>query len=233
MISTVLFDFFGTLVAYHAKVRDQAFHATHEYLLHNGVAIDYAVFLNHMESIFVRLEERSRTTLQEYNMHQAVEAFAASVDAPHLKGRLATEFIDHYMEEWCAGISPKPGLLEVLDELAGDYQLGVVSNTHHRGLVPEQLEALGISDYFESVVTSVDHGRPKPHESIYYAALSALGAAPNRSVFVGDSYEADFIGPRSIGMHALLISQQDHSSVPAALRVGSLREVTLAIARVQ
>lgn len=126
-----------------------------------------------------------------------------------------------------------PGLVEVLDELAADYQLGVVSNTHYQGLVPGQLEALGISDYFESVVTSVDHGRPKPHESIYYSALSALGAAPNQTIFVGDSYEADYLGPRSVGMHALLISRQDHPSVPAGLRVGSLPEVTLAIAGVE
>ena len=137
------------------------------------------------------------------------------------------------MNEWRTRINPMPDLKDTLDELAAGYQLGVVSNTHHRGIVQRQLEELGITRYFESVVTSVEHGRPKPHDSIYYAALGQLRAEPKHSLFVGDSYEADFVGPRNIGMHALLISRQGHKIVPDELRVGSLREVKVAIASIR
>ena len=80
--------------------------------------------------------------------------------------------------------------------------------------MPGLLEKFGLSKYFETVVTSIEHGRPKPHESIYKAALSRLESRPENSVFVGDSYEHDYVAPRRLGLESFLVSQSPPANIP-------------------
>ncbi len=59
----------------------------------------------------------------------------------------------------------------------------------------------------DTVVGSKAHGRIKPHPSIFTAALEALGVAAADAVMVGDSYEDDIEGARSLGMRAILLDR--------------------------
>jgi FMN phosphatase YigB (HAD superfamily) len=57
------------------------------------------------------------------------------------------------------------------------------------------------------MVGSKSHGRTKPHPSIFVAALEALGVAAGEAAMVGDSYEDDIEGARSLGMRAILLDR--------------------------
>jgi len=57
------------------------------------------------------------------------------------------------------------------------------------------------------VVGSKAHGRTKPHPSIFVAALDALGVRPEHAAMIGDSYEDDIEGARSLGMQAILLDR--------------------------
>jgi HAD superfamily hydrolase (TIGR01549 family) len=59
----------------------------------------------------------------------------------------------------------------------------------------------------DAVVGSKSHGRTKPHPSIFLSALEALGAAPDETAMVGDSYEDDIEGARSLGMRGILLDR--------------------------
>ena len=59
----------------------------------------------------------------------------------------------------------------------------------------------------DAVVGSRSHGRTKPHPSIFVAALRALGVAPAEAAMVGDSFEDDIEGARSLGMRAILLDR--------------------------
>ena len=59
----------------------------------------------------------------------------------------------------------------------------------------------------DAVVGSKAHGRTKPHPSIFVAALQALEVAPDETAMVGDSYEDDIEGARSLGMRAILLDR--------------------------
>jgi putative hydrolase of the HAD superfamily len=59
----------------------------------------------------------------------------------------------------------------------------------------------------DAVVGSKSHGRTKPHPSIFVAALHALGVAPLETAMVGDSFEDDIEGARSLGIRAILLDR--------------------------
>jgi HAD superfamily hydrolase (TIGR01549 family) len=59
----------------------------------------------------------------------------------------------------------------------------------------------------DAMVGSRAHGRIKPHPSIFAAALQALGVTADETAMVGDSYEDDIEGARSLGIRAILLDR--------------------------
>jgi putative hydrolase of the HAD superfamily len=83
--------------------------------------------------------------------------------------------------------------------------MAVVSNTI-RGTetLHTDFAGLGIRDYFGALITSADVGWRKPHPAVFEHALRELGVAPGEAVMVGDSFENDVRGARTVGMTAVL-----------------------------
>jgi putative hydrolase of the HAD superfamily len=95
--------------------------------------------------------------------------------------------------------------LPVLDELRGHgLRIGLVSNGQR------DLEEFAVHHALEvdAVVGSKAHGRTKPHPSIFQAALEALDVTAQEAAMVGDSYEDDIEGARSLGMRAILLDRE-------------------------
>jgi putative hydrolase of the HAD superfamily len=59
----------------------------------------------------------------------------------------------------------------------------------------------------DAMVGSRLHGRIKPHPSIFAAALRALDVKPEETAMVGDSFEDDIEGARSLGIRAILLDR--------------------------
>ena len=59
----------------------------------------------------------------------------------------------------------------------------------------------------DAMVGSREHGRIKPHPSIFVAALRQLDVAPDDAAMVGDSYEDDIEGARALGMRAIFLDR--------------------------
>ena len=84
-----------------------------------------------------------------------------------------------------------------------DLKIGLVTNGQR------DLEEFVVHHGLEvdAMVGSRAHGRIKPHPSIFVAALQALGVAPDETAMVGDSYEDDIEGARSLGIRAILLDR--------------------------
>ena len=94
--------------------------------------------------------------------------------------------------------------LPVLEELRGrGLRIGLVSNGQR------DLEEFTVHHALQvdAVVGSKAHGRTKPHPSIFVAALEALRVNADETAMVGDSYEDDIEGARSLGMRAILLDR--------------------------
>jgi putative hydrolase of the HAD superfamily len=76
------------------------------------------------------------------------------------------------------------------------------------------LESTGVAPFVDVPVTSARAGCRKPHPAIYESTLSALGVTPAETIFVGDSWEPDVLGPIKAGMTSVHICRDDTRSQP-------------------
>jgi putative hydrolase of the HAD superfamily len=100
--------------------------------------------------------------------------------------------------------------LPVLQRLrAAGLQTAIVSNTPWGSPAEpwrEDVERHGLS--VQVVVTCRDAGWRKPARQIFEFALERVGASPQESLFVGDDPRWDVLGPREMGMEAVLIDRE-------------------------
>jgi len=134
-------------------------------------------------------------------------------------------FVASYIREWNAGVKYPAGISDLVALPAENFQLAIVTNTHKEDLVLDHLAAMGISRHFAAVITSVRVGYRKPHPAIYAAALGQVAAPSATTVFVGDTYQADYAGPAAAGIRPFLIDGADQDDIPAAQRLRSLSDL--------
>lgn len=109
-----------------------------------------------------------------------------------------------------------PGAAEVLDDLARDHRIGLVTNGASC-LQREKLAGCGLADRFDAVVVSGDLGTRKPDPAVFQRALDLLGARPGEAVMVGDSPERDIAGAHACGIRGVLLSAREAvAGIPSA-----------------
>jgi putative hydrolase of the HAD superfamily len=84
-------------------------------------------------------------------------------------------------------------------------RLAVISNWVWGG--PELIHDLQLARHFETLVVSARVGFQKPHEGIFRLALERMKIEPAASIHVGDSYAADVLGARRVGITPVMIAR--------------------------
>jgi HAD superfamily hydrolase (TIGR01549 family) len=99
-------------------------------------------------------------------------------------------------------------VLPVLEELrARGISIGLVTNGARD--LDEFIDHHRLREHVDVAVSSRIHGRVKPHESIFRAALEELGVEPDAAAMVGDSPEDDIEGASALGMRAFLLDREE------------------------
>jgi putative hydrolase of the HAD superfamily len=96
-----------------------------------------------------------------------------------------------------------PGTRDALDRISRKFRIAVISNAD--GGIERVLSRCGIADCFESITDSAIVGVEKPRTEIFEAALNAMRARADESLYVGDVYSVDYVGARNAGMEAVLL----------------------------
>jgi putative hydrolase of the HAD superfamily len=112
---------------------------------------------------------------------------------------------------------------------AAGFLIGAVTNAscpHQRA----RLAALGISRYFDVVVSAGELGVAKPAPEIFHAACEQLGAAPSETLHIGDRLDLDAIGAREAGLHGVWLDRtaqepQADAQVPVIDSLADLPEL--------
>ncbi|CAM5377375.1 HAD family hydrolase [Eoetvoesiella caeni] len=94
-------------------------------------------------------------------------------------------------------------------------QIGVCSNLAGPYVIPV-LELLPFP--LGAYVWSFNVGAIKPDPAMYRAVCQSLRCAPADVLFVGDTVEADYVGPRAIGMRALHLVRRGPARVKDTIR---------------
>lgn len=208
-IQTVLFDVGGTLLRVHPSVGDvySAVAAEHGFsvasdLIQRGFRVAWK---RSLERSRLRCFRTSDRILRGEWFEIVRETFGESIPA----GSLPALFEDLY-ERFASAKTWRlvPGIRETLQYLRGiGVRLGILSNWDSR--LERMLAELGLLSAFEFFVISHDVGYEKPDAAIFREALSLSGSEPTRTLHVGDSYPADIVPARSLGMQTLWIAPDD------------------------
>ena len=84
------------------------------------------------------------------------------------------------------------------------------------------LEAVGLAEHLDGVVTSAEVGAAKPDRRIFEAALEIAGCAPERAVHVGDSHEQDFDGARAVGIRPVMLDRSGTAGISSLAKLPPL-----------
>lgn len=116
-----------------------------------------------------------------------------------------------------------PGTRAALERIAQKFRVAVISNAD--GGIERILSRCGIADCFESITDSGIVGVEKPRAEIFEAALTAMKARADESLYVGDVYSVDYVGARNAGMDAVLLDVAGAYPDRDLPRVESLEEL--------
>lgn len=119
------------------------------------------------------------------------------------------------------------GARELLEALQGKVKMGLAS-MNNREVIFNLLEAKGLSDCFDVVLTAESISRSKPDPEIFLKTASQLGASPGRCVVLEDSVfgvkAAKSAGMGCIAVSTGVYSREELAAEKADLIVESLKD---------
>jgi HAD superfamily hydrolase (TIGR01509 family) len=95
------------------------------------------------------------------------------------------------------------------------YKIGVCSNLATPYAMPIKLL---LPFELDAYAWSFEVGAIKPEPAIYENICASLACTPSEVIMIGDTLEADYAGPKRMGMHAFHLSRSGKSPVSESLR---------------
>ena len=117
-----------------------------------------------------------------------------------------------------------PNTVEILDYLKPKYKLHIITNGFEE-VQNRKLVNSNISGYFNQVINSEMAGVKKPNPEIFELALHKANARADRSLMVGDNIEADILGAKAVGFHALHLNAHNDPKHEHCVMIHDLREI--------
>jgi FMN phosphatase YigB (HAD superfamily) len=221
-IETVLFDFGGTLDSngvawkerFHALYRAEGLDISAESFAPAFYAADDALVGALAPTSTLKATVDALTT----NLEAELGRRSAGNGEGKVDGARGKRVASRFLSEASAAFARNRPVLEALGER---YRLGVVSNFY--GNLEGVCESSGLAPLFGVMADSQRVGAEKPDPAIFQAALSALHAAPETAVMVGDSLRRDYEGARRSGLGFIWIAPKDVQGAERAVtRDGSI-----------
>lgn len=117
-----------------------------------------------------------------------------------------------------------PNAIELLEYLAPKYNLHIITNGFTE-VQSGKLKSSKIDTYFNCIIDSEEVGVKKPHPDIFHFALNAANAVASKSLMIGDNIEADILGAKAVGYHAIHFNAHQDPEHPHCPMVDDLIEI--------
>ena len=227
MIKAIFLDFYNTLVRFwppldqiqQASCREIGLNVTEE-----GINQGYAI-----ADVFFNSENEKRS-LADRSDAERLEFFA-HYEQMILDGAGLSVSLDLASQIWQLAISvpkdfiPYDDVIPVISDLhERGYKIGVLSNLRRN--MPELCDKLGLSQFLDFYVSSVDVGAEKPDPAVFIAALEKANVEPSEAVHVGDQRRSDVVGAQRVGIHPILLDRGGwHTDMTECVRINNLNEL--------
>jgi putative hydrolase of the HAD superfamily len=188
-----------------------------------------------VEPVFVgawtQLQEQSPPGIDRYGSHPGGEKMWWAAFLREVLSRLDHDaHWEPLLDELYASFS-RPGVWklypETMDTLEESHRRGlrlaVISNWDRR--LPEILDGLGLTAFFDTISVSAIEGAEKPAPVIFERTLERLGVRPEEAVHLGDSPLEDYDGSEGVGMVPVLIDRPGAFTGNGYRRISKLDDV--------
>lgn len=193
-IKAVLFDLDQTLIDF-LKMKREACKAAIKAIIKAGLKINKRTAFKKLMNTYFRVGIDSNIAFTKF-----LEEQTGRVDEKILQAG-----IDAYLKKKPNFLKPYPHVLETLEWLKfRGLKLGMVTDAP-REKAMQRLDGIGITKYFDVIVTFDDTGVKKPNKLPFELAMSRLDVSSSEVLFVGDSLKRDIIPAKNLGMKTLLI----------------------------
>jgi putative hydrolase of the HAD superfamily len=99
-----------------------------------------------------------------------------------------------------------PDVIPALERWTRSHlKLGILSNFDSR--LYTVLEVLDLAKYFSTVTISTEVSAAKPQSKIFITALEKYHCPPHLAWHIGDSFEEDYQGAKSVGLNAIWLDR--------------------------
>lgn len=232
---SIIFDLFGTLVDVDWKAlprrlvggrnRVVTVDGIDELLIEAKAGLTVEVFFDHLDTAGEIIAAwKGGSDCEVSSGHRFRLALERAGVGPRRNG-LAIEMSLRHMRTLASVLRFPEARREALVGLSDRYQLGLISNFDHGPTGRALLAMLGIDRLVESALISDEMGLRKPSTLLFAHACGLLGVAPERALYVGDSYDNDVVGATQAGLAAIWIDESDHPSYPALARIADVAQL--------
>lgn len=216
MIRAVFFDLDGTLLNRDASVQkfiENQYDRLNDYFGH--------ISKEHYMSRFIELDCRGYVWKDKVYQQLVDECNISQITWEGLLHDYITEFHND-----CIAFSNLISTLETLKD--NSIRLGLITNGKGQFQM-NNIRALGIEIYFDTILVSEWEGVKKPNPDIFKKALNQLDVSPNESMYIGDHPENDVCAAKNIGMLGVWKKDSQWTNVEADFIIEELRELPLII----
>jgi HAD superfamily hydrolase (TIGR01549 family) len=234
-IRAVLFDMFDTLVMIE---KEHAFYSPavksmHIYLMEHGVDVSFSDFRDAYIKERDALYETADPKMEEPHFNVRVQNTLRSLGfTKEAESDVVQGATDAFCEEFMNYTRVDGEAAETLRQLYGNYKLGLVSNFAIPECVQRLLAKNGLEELFDVIVVSGAVNKRKPSPEIFKHALQKLDVQPQEAAFVGDTVDADVLGPKRLGMKTVYIErrpQKDLENTRPNQTIKNLNELPAAL----
>lgn len=205
MIKAILFDFGQTLVNSANGFRKAEKDA--QTVIYENLGVEaWLDFLSDYRNF--RQDFHARSNFSRKDLWQAV--YAHYNRKPDDETLLRAE--QDYWETVRSRTMPFSETKTVLEQLAAEYRLGLITNTqgqqssaqHRLSMFPK------LESFFELIIVAGDDGiPPKPDPEPFLICLEKLEISPAEAIYVGDDWRNDICGSKEVGIQPIWL--QHHS----------------------
>lgn len=181
MLTTVLFDFDGTLADTNQLISESYLHVLNQYFP----------------------GEYDTEKVRPFNGPPLEEVFSALL--PAKAEQMVREYREFNQQQHDALIQVFPDVNESLAVLkAAGFKLAVVS-TKYNQVLHKGLDLLEMSPYFDEIIGGNDYQKVKPDPEPLNVAMARLGVGPDQCVMVGDNWH-DIEAGHNAGMESVFVA---------------------------
>ncbi|PKB45193.1 putative hydrolase of the HAD superfamily [Cellulophaga sp. RHA19] len=135
---------------------------------------------------------------------------------------LAEEYINHLSSH----NHLFPNAIEILEHLKPNYKLHIITNGFQE-VQNKKIRNSNLDRFFDVIIDSEMAGVKKPDPYIFELALKKANVSAEQSLMIGDSLEADILGAKSVGLHALHFNTHQEEIHNHCSIINSLDEIKM------